>query len=48
MNRSLKKGWTLMALSLIMWSCDLEIEGTDSVILPEESGTFNGVADVEG
>lgn len=48
MNRSLKKGWMLIALSLVMWSCDLEIEATDSVILPEESGTFNGVADVDG
>ncbi len=48
MNRSMKKGWVLIVLSLVMWSCDLEIEGTDSVILPEEEGTFNGVADVDG
>lgn len=48
MNRRMKKGWMLVVLSLVMWSCDLEIEGTDSVILPEEQGTFNGVADVNG
>lgn len=43
----LKKIWVVPAL-LLMASCDLDIEGTDSVIVESgEGGTFGGVADVQ-
>ncbi|MEQ9231396.1 MAG: RagB/SusD family nutrient uptake outer membrane protein, partial [Cyclobacteriaceae bacterium] len=48
-NNFFKTGWiATVALALIVSSCSLDIEGTDSVITEEELGTFNGVADVDG
>lgn len=43
----LKKIWVVPAIFL-MASCDLDIEGTDSVITGESDGTFTGVASVPG
>jgi len=44
-----KINWTLcLALSLIITSCDLEIEETDSLITEGDSDVFNGVEDTDG
>jgi hypothetical protein len=41
------KRWVpTMLLIFIVSACSLDIEGTDSIILPEEEGIFNGVTDV--
>ena len=45
---NLKKGITLIVLSLLVWSCNLEIEETDSVFADESSGVFIGVENIEG
>lgn len=36
----------LVVLSLVMWSCDLEIEETDSILLERETNIFEGIEDV--
>ena len=45
---NLKKGITLIVLSLLVWSCDLQIDETDSIFTEESSGVFDGVEDIDG
>ena len=46
-NKIITKQWIpTMLLVFIVSACSLDIEGTDSIILPEEEGIFNGVVDV--
>lgn len=46
-NKIFNKHWIpSMLLIFFVSACSLDIEGTDSIILPEEEGIFNGVADV--
>ena len=46
-NKIFSRQWIpTMLLIFFVSACSLDIEGTDSIILPETEGIFNGVADV--
>ena len=46
-NKIISKQWIpTMLLIFFVSACSLDIEGTDSIILPETEGIFNGVTDV--